>query len=100
MKIINTKQFKNLIIEKYPHGGIVFSELDSGGSPMEIMITDGDFGATCLIPHEGDVFDWDWNINESSNDELFAIYDNNDILQMIQNLTKGLDLKLEYEELA
>lgn len=95
MKIINAVQFRNLIAE-HPNGGIVFAELDSGNQPMEIMITDGTFGAACLVPHEGEVFDWDWNIAESSDDELFAIYDNNDILQMIQNLTKCLDLELEY----
>lgn len=97
MKIVNTKQFKDLIIEKYPHGGIVFAETDKSYNPREVMITDGDFGATCLVPHEGEVFDWDWNINECSDDEFFAVYDNNDILQMIQNLTKCLDLKLEYD---
>lgn len=95
MKIVNKATFVSLI-HKHPDGGIVFSELDSGDNLMELMVTDGEFGATCVIPHEGEIFDWDWNIKEFSKDDLFAIFDENDILQMIQILTKGLQPKLEY----
>lgn len=96
MTIIDKRRFIE-IIKQHPNGGIVFAELDSSNNPGEIMVTDGEFGATCLVPHEGEVFDWDWNIKECSDDDLFAIYDNNDILQMIQTLTKFLNLELKYD---
>ena len=41
-----------------------------------------------LIPYEGEVFDFDWNIDEYRDDDWFTVYDNNDVLQMIQTLTK------------
>lgn len=60
------------------------------------MVTDGNFGATCVVPDpDGEVFDFDWNIKEYSNDDLFAIFDNMDILQMIKTLTKGLKINLK-----
>lgn len=95
MTIILKKQFAE-IIEQHPNGGIVFAELDSSYNPGEIMVTDGEFGATCLVPHEGEVFDLDWNIKECFDDDTFAIYDHTDILQMIQTLTKSLELRLKY----
>jgi len=94
MKIINKNEFKKLI-EEYPDGGIVFAEYSPDVINSEIMVTDGDFGATCIIPYHGEVFDFDWNIEEYNMVDLFIIFDNADILQMIQILTSGLKIKLK-----
>lgn len=104
MRILTKKQFENLINIYYPDGGVVFAEYKSDILASELMVTDGDFGATCVIPSNGEVFDFDWNIREYRNDDQFAIFDNNDVLQMIQTLTKGLKINLkawfEYDEEA
>ena len=94
MKIINKNEFEKLI-EEYPDGGIVFAEYSPDIIKSEIMITDGDFGATCIIPYHGEVFDFDWNIKEYNMTDLFVIFDNADILQIIQILTSGLKIKLK-----
>lgn len=94
MKIINANEFKKLM-EEYLDGGIVFAEYTPDIIKSEIMVTDGDFGATCLVPYHGEVFDFDWNIREYQEKELFIIFDNNDILQMIQTLTTGLKIELK-----
>lgn len=96
MKIVNKETFIS-IMHEHPNGGVVFAELDASYNLGEVMVTDGDFGATCVVPHEGEVFDWDWNIKESFHDDEFAIFDEQDILQMIQTLTKGLALKLSWD---
>lgn len=96
MKILTKKQFEDLM-DDYPDGGIVFAEYTSDIYKSELMVTDGNFGATCVVPDpvNGEVFDFDWNIEEYSNDDLFVIFDNMDILQMIQTLTKGLKINLK-----
>lgn len=94
MKILNKLQFEELI-EQYPNGGIVFSEYKPDVLIGEIQVTDGYFGATCVVPNHGEVFDYDWNIGEYSPNELFAVFDNNDVLQMIKTLTSGLKIELE-----
>ena len=95
MKIINKVEFKKLM-EEYPNGGIVFADYtpDVVG---DLEVTCGSFAATSVVPVEGRLFCWDWNINEYADDELFAIFDHNDILQMIQTLTSGLKIKLELD---
>lgn len=99
MKILTKVQMKDLMKE-FPNGGIVFTEYKPDVLTSDLMVTDGNFGAREVIPHDGEVFDFDWNIEEYSDDELFAIYDNNDVLQMIQILTSGLKIKLKnwYED--
>ena len=96
MKIINKNKFKKLMKE-YPDGGIVFAEYTPDIINSEIMVTDGDFGATCVIPYDGEIFDFDWNIEEYNKADLFMIFDKNDILQMIQTLTFGL-LKIKLKD--
>ena len=59
------------------------------------MVTDGEFGATQMIPYHGEIFDDDWNIGEYIDSDMFVIFDNNDILQMIQTLVIGLNIELE-----
>lgn len=95
MDILNKKQMEALM-EKFPDGGIVFAEYTPDAFKSELMVTDGDFGAREVIPHEGEVFDFDWNIKEFGDNDLFAVFDNNDVLQMIQTLTSGLKIELNY----
>ena len=94
MKIINRNELKKLI-DEYPQGGIVFAEYTPDIINSPIMVTDGDFGATEIIPYHGEVFDWDWNIEEYREKDLFIIFDNNDILQIIKTLTSGLKIELK-----
>ena len=99
MKIFKKREFKSLI-EDFPDGGIVFAEYEPDILKSSLMVTDGDFGAREVVPHDGEVFDFDWNINEYRDDDSFAVFDNNDILQMIQTLTSGIkvDLKAWFDE--
>ena len=94
MKILNTHQMKDLIKE-FPDGGIVFAEYRPDVLVSELMVTDGDFGAREVIPRDGKVLDFDWNIGEYRDSEQFAVFDNNDVLQMIQTLTSGLKIQLK-----
>ena len=95
MKILSKVQFESLMLE-FPDGGIVFADYVPDVIDSELMVTDGDFGARCVFPHDGRVFDFDWNIREYQSDKLFAVFDNNDVLQMIQTLTSGLQIHLDY----
>ena len=99
MKILTKVQMKDLM-EEFPDGGIVFAEYTPDILKSQLMVTDGDFGARQVIPYHGEVFDFDWNIEEYSADELFAVYDNNDVPQMIQTLTSGLKIQFQdwYED--
>ena len=94
MKILNKNKFKKLM-ENFPDGGIVFTEYSPEILASSLMVTDGDFGATEIVPYHGEVFDFDWNIEEYKEEELFMIFDNNDILQMIKTLTSGLKIELK-----
>ncbi len=94
MKVYNKLEFEKLM-EDYPDGGIVFAEYEPDVLMTELMVTDGDFGARLVIPHHGEVFDFDWNIREFTDDQLFVVFSNNDVLQMIQTLTSGLKIPLE-----
>lgn len=83
-------------MEEFPDGGIVFAEYEPDILKSELMVTDGEFGAREVIPYHGEVFDFDWNIKEYRSDDMFAVFDNNDVLQMIQTLTSGLQICLDY----
>jgi hypothetical protein len=95
MQILNKQKFKR-IMKHYPKGGIVFAEYTPNVLTSEVMVTNGDFGATCVIPCEGRVFDFDWNIEEFSDKDLFVVFDHRDVLQMVQTLTKGLQIELKW----
>lgn len=99
MKIFKKREFESLM-EDFPDGGIVFAEYEPDVLKSSLMVTDGDFGAREVVPWNGEVFDFDWNIGEYSNDDFFAVFDNNDVLQMIQTLTSGIkvDLKAWFDE--
>ena len=89
MTRLKKQQFKELMKE-FPNGGIPFLDGDNS-----VLVTDGNFGATFLVPTEdGEVFDFDWNIEEHSDDDEFCVLDYSDILQIIQTLTKGLRIQL------
>lgn len=90
MVLLSKTQFKELM-KLYPEGGIVFAE-----NPCEtdVLVTDGDFGARSIIPQNGEVFDFDWNIEECNDNDTFYVFENEDILQIIQTLTSGLKIKL------
>ena len=94
MKILQKREFKNLM-EDFPEGGIVFAEYEPDVLKSSLMVTDGDFGAREVIPRDGEVFDFDWNIGEYRDDDSFAVFDNNDILQMIQTLVSGIKVSLK-----
>ena len=51
-------------------------------------------GAKNIAPIDGEVYEFDFNIGEYYADDRFMVYDNNDVLQMIQNLTSGLRVDL------
>lgn len=94
MKILSKNQMTELMKE-FPNGGLVFADYKPSVLTTELMVTDGEFGAREVIPLDGEVFDFDWNINEYRDDEQFAVFDNSDVLQMIQTLTSGLHIQLE-----
>lgn len=99
MRILQKWEFKDLMKE-FPDGGIVFAEYEPDVLKSALLVTDGDFGAREVIPRDGEVFDFDWNIGEYRNDDFFAVFDNNDVLQMIQTLISGIkvDLKAWFDE--
>lgn len=96
MKVVNKEELK-LLMKEFPDGGIVFAEYVPDVLESSLMVTDGNFGATDVIPNQGEVILWDWNIEEYNEDDLFVIFDNNDILQMIKTLTSGLKIDLSYK---
>lgn len=96
MQILNKEEFKTLM-KKHPDGGIVFCDYKPDCYIGGLEVTDGDFGATQVLPWHGEVFDYDWSIGEYCNEDLFAVFDHEDILLMIQTLTKGLKLDLKDE---
>lgn len=95
MLVISKEEMRKLI-HKYPNGGIVFAEYrpDIVGN---VMVTNGEFGATDIVPFHGEINNWDWNIKEYNANDQFVVFDHIDILQMIQNLTKGLALEQDLE---
>lgn len=93
MKVLSKEQMK-VLMKDFPDGGIVFAEYTPDVLKSELLVTDGDFGAREVIPQDGEVFDFDWNIEEYRDGELFAVFDNNDVLQIIQTLTSGLKIPL------
>ena len=85
-----TKQQLKELMKEFQNGGIPFLDGDN-----RALVTDGDFGATFLVPTaDGEIFDFDWNIEEHSDDDEFYVLDYADILQIIQTLTKGLRIQL------
>lgn len=99
MKIINAIEMR-----KMPRG-TVFCEYTPDMILSQLMVVDdgpndtyGAFGATNVIPWHGEIWDWDCSSSaDYRDDDLFMVFDNNDILQMIQTLTKCLNIELKEE---
>lgn len=94
MKIVNKKEMEKLI-NNNPDGGVVFSDYDSVTDETNVLVSDGIFGATELNPRvwgDGELFDFDWNVSEYRNDELFVVFEREDIVQMIELLERGLEI--------
>lgn len=90
MVLLSKTQFVELM-KLYPEGGIVFAE---NSCETDVLVTDRVFGARSIIPQNGEVFDFDWNIEEYHDNDTFYVFENEDILQIIQTLTSGLQIKL------
>lgn len=93
MKILNVSQMKNLV-HSHPNGGVVFKANDCD----VLRVTNGLTGATHVIPFDGEVWVDDFNIEnfrEGSNGIDFYAYDDADVLQVIQTLTKNLKVPLK-----
>lgn len=89
MKILNVKQFKQLL-KNNPRNRYAFIEYKPDVTLGDLMVTDHNaFGATYVIPWHGEIFDFDFNIEEyrDDSDDYFMVFDNNDIAQMIQTLS-------------
>lgn len=93
MRVLDKQEMIELM-DKFPDGGIVFADYLLEMRASDLMVTDGKFGAREVIPKDAEVFDFDWNINEYDDSDKFAVYENDDVLQMIQTLTSGLNIKL------
>lgn len=93
MKILNVSQMKNLV-RCHPSGGVVFKTSDCD----VLRVTNGLTGATHVVPFDGEIWTDDFNIEnfrEGLNDIDFYIYDDVDVLQMVQTLTKNLKIPLK-----
>lgn len=96
MKILTTKELKK-IINQTPNGGVVFAEYyDMESWFGDILVTNGLTGATYIAPIDGEVCSVDWDINQLGA-KLFVLFEDSDILQMIQTLSKRLDITLSFE---
>lgn len=102
MKVVNKEQLKELL-NRNPNGGIVFAESSINGIISSVIhVSAGTFGAYDLTPDAEylDIDAWDWNIDEYQKDEHFVVFDNNDILGMIQILTTNLTINHELDFLG
>lgn len=94
MDIIKAKDFKD-----YPKGTI-FAKYTPNVLASDIMIKDDFvFGATTLVPIDGEVFDFDWNLNEYKDNDLFIVFEEQEIMMMIKTLLRGISL-IEGDEIG
>ena len=88
MKIVNKEEMKD-----FPRGTVFADYLPNAGLELhQIEIKDDyEFGATMLMPGEdGEIFDYDWSINDYQEDDFFIIFEEKEILQMIKLLMRGI----------
>lgn len=57
------------------------------------------FGATDIVPIDGEVFGWDWSLNEYREKDLFAVFEEKEIMAMIKTLLRGISL-IEGDEIG
>lgn len=91
MKIISKNQMTELL-NTCPDNGVVFAEYVHGVASFDLMVAEGPVGARYVIPGHGVFFKQNWNVEEYREHTLFAIFDNKDILQIIQTLVCRLSL--------
>lgn len=87
MKIITKEE-----MQSYPKGTVFADYYSNSGLELsQIQIKDDyEFGACALIPEEdGNIFDWDWNLNEYKDSDKFWIFEDKDIEKMIKLLMRG-----------
>lgn len=99
MTIVNKGQLQSMLEDK-PNGGVIFCQYLDGCIDYDVHISDGTFGATTLIPENGEIIDYDWSINEYEDDDKFAVFSPTDIMKMIQLLVKGLDIPLTFRDIS
>lgn len=89
MKLLSKNELKELFKSKQ-NGGVVFSDCDIG----QVYISDGDFGARSLsIKYMDDeLFDFDWNIEEYKDTDVFYVYEKIEIEKLISELNDTLKL--------
>lgn len=88
MKILTRDEFKQLLINN-PSKRFLFLEWEPSIYTSDFHINNGDpkhpgFGAlTMALDGEDFIFDYDWNIDEYSSDDKFAVLSEDEILQLI-----------------
>ena len=94
MKLVNKCQMIELL-NLFPYGGIVFAKYNPDDDGAELMVSNGEVGATLVVLKDGKVFDFDWDIHQYGDSDQFIVFDNNDVLQMMQTLISGLEIDLK-----
>lgn len=89
MKIVSKNELQD-ILDCAVDRRVVFAEYSPDIVVSDVMVAERDFGATDIVPHDGETFCWDWNIGEYSNNDMFVVFDVADICQMIRTLVRGL----------
>ena len=91
MEIINAKELRERL-EFYPEGEyMLIGEYQPDMMISDLMIVDRDcFGAVNIVPRDGEVFDWDWSIVDYSDEDLIAVFDVAEVIQMIKTLSKAI----------
>lgn len=93
MKELSKKELHD-ILKAHPEGGVVFVPPDDH---VVHISYDKDFGATCLeIDEDGEPYCYDWSIHEYKDDELFKLYEEEDIFELIKVLVFSLNKNREY----
>ena len=89
MKILNKLEFKKLLIEN-PTQKYVFLEWVPNVNISDFHISSGDpkmpyFGATTFSadPYDDMIFDYDWSINEYTDDEMFAVLSDDEVKEIV-----------------
>lgn len=87
MKTVNKDDFVD-----YP-AGTVFAEYKPKIHLSDVMVKHGhEFGATNVVPVDGEVNAWDWSIWDYDDSATFAIFDEREILFMVKTLLNAVSL--------
>ena len=89
MKIVSKSGLHDLL-DCSTGARVIFTEYTPSIHLSDVMVAEQDFGATDVVPIDGETFCWDWNINEYNDNDLFAVFEVSEILQMIRTLARGL----------